>query len=100
MSKKRIKTKSPARIYFDRIKHYRKGMHYSLAAHLSGLYNGSKNGQRCFPDVQAFTDAREILGAASKAEACGRTGYARLLGLIGLKVLASATKFNAIGAKQ
>ena len=100
VSKKRIKVKSPARVYFDRITHYRKGMHYSLASHLSGFYNGSKRGQQLFPDVEAFSDAKEILGAAVKAEASGRTPYARLLGLIGLKVLAVATHANAIGARQ
>lgn len=92
--------KSPARLYFDRIRYYRKGMHQSLVAHLSGLYTASRKNAEHFPNDPRFAESKKILGKALKAEAAGRPGYARLLGLIGLKILSAATKRHAIGAFQ
>ena len=91
--------KSPARLYFDAIRHHHKVMHTSLEANLSGLYMAAKRGTGQFDDP-AFSDAKEILGAALQAESNGRAPYARLLGVIGLKILSQATKRNAIGVRR
>ena len=53
-----------------------------------------------FPDEPAFSESNKIIGRALKAEAAGHTPYARLLGIIGLKVFAAATQRYAVGAFQ